>query len=123
MTAFININDQIEQLQKIGETQGLTLYSIHFRKAGVGIMWFDVNRAGPPPIHPSMGEDKSTAQFTEEMKQYIFIQSQWTKKGLVVEKYYPSLSEALEGEKERIRWKYRPGSVFDRGPSDPSGIG
>lgn len=120
MKSFINIDDQIREIQNIGETQGLTLYSILFRNAGVGILWFDNHKAGPPPLPPIRDEAAEQDDYQEKLKQYHFLQSQWIKKGLVVEKYYPSLSEALEGEKERIRWKYR--KLTKPGDPDPSGL-
>lgn len=124
MKSFISIDKQIEEIQEIGKSKGLTLYSILFRNAGVGILWFDESRAGAPPIPPERDEDTPADLFAAEMQEYTFKQSEWIKKGLFVDQYYPSLSEALEGEKSRLGFTYRPGMEIRKpGPIDPSGIG
>lgn len=92
------VDRRIELLQELAESKGAVLYSILFREAGVGIQWFEEKRAGP---HPSQ-EWKDATPGYEETFTYRDELDLWHNRGLVIYGYYPTLSEALNGEWMRL---------------------
>ena len=75
----MDIVKSITELRILGEQRGFALYNICFRGAGVGIQWHPQN---PGMINGEAAEDWRTR--------------------LVLAKYYPSLSKAIQGEIARL---------------------
>lgn len=88
-----SIDEILRDLRRLGEIRGATLYSIVFRNAGVAIQWHESERAGPEPGSPE--NLSKTWRNVDELQE-------WTKRGLVIYHYYPTLSEAIEGEVKRL---------------------
>ena len=70
------MND-IEKLDALGREQGFVIYSVHQCNAGWGTQWYE----GEP--NPA-------------------INSEWRRK-IVVYKYYPTITEMVKAETERIK--------------------
>lgn len=85
----MEVNEKISLLQNFGALVGETLYEIAFRNAGVALVWHSDEKAGPRP------EELTLHEYVREM-------GEWTKRGLVVYKYYPTLEDAIAGETDRL---------------------
>lgn len=85
------IDKGIQELRDLGESKGAVLYSILFRKNGVGILWFEEKRAGARP-KLIKGLDKVYSQLIQD----------WAGRGLHIYKYYSGISQALTGERTRL---------------------
>lgn len=81
----------IGTFRQYAESKGAVLYSILFREAGIGLQWWEDNRAGARPDTRGM-----------RLSDIVLRESEWNKRGLVVYKYYPTLSEAIAGEWKRL---------------------
>jgi hypothetical protein len=71
------VEAKLAQLQGLAEQNGAILHAICFRDGQVGIQWREDARAADWPYEP----------------------------GLVVYGYYPTLTDAIEGEIERLQAK------------------
>lgn len=80
----------ITQLRELADSKGAALYSIHFRNVGVAFQWWESSRAGEPP------------GIQTELAEWNKLSSEYSKRGLVIYKYYDTLSEAIEGEFKRL---------------------
>jgi hypothetical protein len=69
---------------------GITLYEIAFRRAGVGFMWHEVERV-------KCRQCREDAHHWRERPRC----ERW-KEGLVVYKYYPTFSKAVREEYKRL---------------------
>lgn len=85
----------IGTFRQIAESKGAVLYSVLFRKAGIGIQWWEEKRAGPEPIFPKVYRQ-------EEAGDYLDLMQAYHKRGLVVYSYYPTLSETISREWSRL---------------------
>jgi len=91
---YISIIDTIiQEFEYLADKKGLVVYNIAFRNAGVGIVFFHSEKAGRMPNITSL----------KDWREWGITVSEWYKKGLVVYKYYPTLSKAIEEETKRLR--------------------
>lgn len=81
----------IGTFREFAESRGAVLYSILFREAGIGLQWWEEKRAGTRPDTRGM-----------RLTDVILREDEWNRGGLVVYKYYPTLSEAIAGEWNRL---------------------
>jgi len=75
----MELNESIDELKRIGARVGHVLYNICYRGAGVGIMWSDESRLKGEPLTGSN-----------------------YKEALYIERYFPSLTIAIESEIKRL---------------------
>ena len=69
----------IDELKRVGARSGHVLYNICYRGPGVGIMWSDESRLEGQPLTGSNYRES-----------------------LYIEKYFPSLTDAIENEIKRL---------------------
>ncbi len=88
MTKINNLEKKLNELQKVGVEAGQVIYNICFRNAGVGIQW---HKSIEYPVKPMLVIDNIRTN-----------NDSW-KQGLYIEKYYPSLTEAIIEETKRFK--------------------
>jgi hypothetical protein len=75
----MELNETIGELKRVATRSGHVLYNICYRGAGVGIMWSNESRIKDRPITGSN-----------------------YKEALYIEKYYPTLADAIKNEIKRL---------------------
>jgi hypothetical protein len=91
------IDERLDRLTELAAEKGSTLYEICFRRAGVGLLWWEEKRAGDPPVFPIGSINPfRLSRYNREMGEY-------TRRGLVVYRYYSSMGEALDMEEKRLK--------------------
>jgi hypothetical protein len=86
----------IEALEALANSKNVVLYNICNREAGWAFQWYEESRVKTPlPAEVS-------PRVPDSLKEYTAASSARAKEGLVIYKYYPTLSEAIKAEFERL---------------------
>lgn len=85
----------LQKLQKIKESK--CLYNICFRKAGVGLQFYDQSRILEPVFEKAF---KSELVKKSGLDKVVNL-SNW-REGLVIDRYYSTLKEAIEAEYKKL---------------------
>jgi hypothetical protein len=88
MAKINGLEKELNNLQILGLEVGQVIYNICFRNAGVGIQW---HKSVEYPVKPMLVIDNVRTG-----------NDSW-KQGLYVEKYYPTLTEAIIEETKRLK--------------------
>lgn len=107
----IDVEVALKELRDLAVQEKTVVYNIHFCNAGIGIEWHEQKRVKtqmPPELeNPEMGEDETKEEFRRRMVKHqcraTAIRQLQTDEGRVTYKYYPTLSDCIVGEIERVR--------------------
>lgn len=92
------IDGAIAKAERLAAERGQVIYAVFRRNAGWAIQWHDAARVTTKPP-PKMKTDWRGSNWPQIQK----TNEQRLREGLVIFKYYPTLSACLEGEVERLR--------------------
>lgn len=85
----MDLQEKLDRLQSLANSQGAYLNEINFCPAGVGFQWWEEQRYDEEaPSHVGSVPEKLTSERAEA--------------GLVVYHYYDSLTEAVDAEMNRL---------------------
>ncbi|MFW9872262.1 MAG: hypothetical protein ACFFG0_04095 [Candidatus Thorarchaeota archaeon] len=100
MKKVTNIDD-ILKLRELAEKKGCILYNICFRRAGVGIMWYDLTLVETEI--PEIPKNLKVVDHIKFLKEQTSLKSKQMKEGLTIYSYYESLEKMIEEEIKRLK--------------------
>lgn len=98
ITGMDIIESMLKDLHTLADIKGHRLHNILFRNAGVAIQFFSTQRAGSFPFENDLPDNATP----HEMGERVRIQREWYKSGLYTDRYYRSLTEAIQAETRRL---------------------
>lgn len=102
------IDGAIAKAERLAAERGQVIYAVCRRNAGWAIQWHDSTRVKtPPPPKMRFGKDRNWPQIQA-------INAQCTNEGLVIFRYYQTLSACLEGDVERLKAERKEARVANK---------